>query len=94
MNIPWNPDDPVIRVRIPDSGVLRYMIFEQAPTGWAFSGLSYMVSDVTPYEYIPKPVQELLKIKRKLGDTVPEVYFRKNSGEILTEDGQIIDEPA
>lgn len=86
MDIPWNPDDPAVRVLILDHGVLRYMIYDQTPTGWALSGIPFMVSDTAPYEHIPKPVCDLLKIKRKLGDTVPEVYFRKNSGEILTEE--------
>lgn len=83
MNIPWNPDDPACRVRIPDGGVLRYMIYDQTPTGWTFSGLSYMTSDTDPYEYIPKPVCDLLHAQRRLGATDPDVYFRSKSGEVI-----------
>lgn len=86
MNIPWNPDDPAIRVALLGSGMLRYVVHDQTPTGWAFSDVSYMIDSSDPSQHIPKPVQELLKIKLKLGAANPEVYFRKNSGEILTEE--------
>lgn len=86
MNIPWNTDDPAIKVHLLGSGLLRYVLYNQTPTGWTFSGVFYMIDSSDPSQHIPKPVQELLKIKRKLGATRAEVYFRKNSGEILTEE--------
>jgi len=86
MNIPWNPDDPAIKVRLLGSGLLRYVLYNQTPTGWTFSGVSYMIDSSDPSQHIPKPVQELLKIKRKLGATIAEVCSRSKSGEVILDD--------
>ena len=87
MNIPWNPDGPAIRkVQIRDGGLCRFCVYNQTPTGWTFSGVSYMVNSYDPDQYIPEPVRELLLIKRRLGGLEPVVYYYVETGEILPEE--------